>query len=352
MPSAPPRAIHPLVRRLLAALGIFTLLVFVGGVALFVLGRGRWAFAECVYMAVISITTVGFGELSQMHEVAGARFATAALIILGLGTIAYFQSNLTALLLEGVIGQALRRNRMKKQIALLSEHVVVAGAGSTGRHVIEELVSAETPFVVIDRSAEHLERVSEDLCEGRMLYVHGDATVDAVLAAAGVERARGLVSALTHDKDNLFVTLSARSLNASMRIVAKVTEDGAAPKMMRAGASGTVNPTQIGGRRMATELIRPKLNEFLDQLMRDRNQTLRLEEVVIPPLSPLIGATLGELRVRDDGHVMIVAVQRASGELVYNPELDTKLEADMAVIIMGEIRSVNRIQQTFRPPSP
>jgi voltage-gated potassium channel len=334
---------------LVVAFAIFALLVLVGAVALFVLGRGRWALGECVYMAVISITTVGFGELSQMHEVAGARFTTAALIIFGLGTIAYFQSNLTALLLEGVIGHALRRNRMKKQIALLSQHVIVAGAGSTGRHVIEELVSAQTPFVVIDRNAEHLEHASEELCDGRMLFVHGDATVDAVLAAAGVGLARGLVSALTHDKDNLFVTLSARSLNASMRIVAKVTEDGAGPKMMKAGASSTVNPTQIGGRRMATELIRPKLNEFLDQLMRDRNQTLRLEEVVIPPLSPLIGATLGELRLRDDEHLMIVALQRASGELVYNPELDTKLEADMAVIVMGAIGAVHRLQETFRP---
>ena len=336
-------------RRLIVAFGLFGLLVVLGSLALFILGHGRWAFSECLYMAIISITTVGFGELSQMHEVAGARFTTAALIILGLGTIAYFQSNLTALLIEGVIGLALRRNRMRKQITSLSQHVIVAGAGSTGRHVIEELVSSQMPFVVIDRSADHLERVSEELCGGKMIFVHGDATVDSVLSAAGVERARGLVSALTHDKDNLFVTLSARSLNAGMRIVAKVTEDGAAPKMIKAGATSTVNPTQIGGRRMATELIRPKLNEFLDQLMRDRNQTLRLEEVVIPDDSPLIGVTLGELRVRGDGHVMIVALQRSSGELVYNPDFDTKLEGGMAVIVMGEIGSVNRIQQTVRP---
>ncbi len=343
------RSLHPLVRRLLVAFGLFCMLVVIGSFALYVLGHGRWTFGECVYMSIISITTVGFGELSQMHEVAGARFTTAALIILGLGTIAYFQSNLTALLIEGVIGVALRRNRMKKQITSLSQHVIVAGAGSTGRHVIEELVSAQTPFVVIDRNPDHLERVSEELCDGKMIFVHGDATVDSVLSAAGIERARGLVSALTHDKDNLFVTLSARSLNATMRIVAKVTEDGASPKMMKAGASSTVNPTQIGGRRMATELIRPKLNEFLDQLMRDRNQTLRLEEVVIPADSPLIGVTLGELRLRGDSHVMIVAVQRASGELVYNPDLSTKLEGGMAVIVMGEIGSVNRIQETFRP---
>ncbi len=347
MTRRPP--LHPLVRRLIVAFGLFGLLVVLGSLALFILGHGRWAFSECLYMAIISITTVGFGELSQMHEVAGARFTTAALIILGLGTIAYFQSNLTALLIEGVIGLALRRNRMRKQITSLSQHVIVAGAGSTGRHVIEELVSSQMPFVVIDRSADHLERVSEELCGGKMIFVHGDATVDSVLSAAGVERARGLVSALTHDKDNLFVTLSARSLNAGMRIVAKVTEDGAAPKMIKAGATSTVNPTQIGGRRMATELIRPKLNEFLDQLMRDRNQTLRLEEVVIPDDSPLIGVTLGELRVRGDGHVMIVALQRSSGELVYNPDFDTKLEGGMAVIVMGEIGSVNRIQQTVRP---
>jgi len=214
-------------RRLLVALLVLVTLVAVGATGYWVLGHGRWNFTECAYMTVITLSTVGFGELAQMHEVPGARPLTIALIVSGVGALAYAQGNLTALLVEGVIGQVLRRNRMRNAIAKLSRHVVVAGAGSTGKHVIEELVATGTPFVVIDRDLHHLERLSEDVLKGRMLYVHGDATDDHTLVAAGIERARGVVAALTHDKDNLFVTLSARYLNASARIVSKVVEDHA-----------------------------------------------------------------------------------------------------------------------------
>jgi voltage-gated potassium channel len=171
-----------------------------------------------------------------MKEVPGARALTVGLIISGVGVLAYMQSSLTAILVEGVIGQALRRRRMQKDIGRLSGHIVVAGAGGTGKHVIEELVATRTPFVVIDRNEPALRQVSEDHCGGKMLYVHGDATNDHALLAAGIERARGIVAALTHDKDNLYVTLSARSLNAQARIVSKVVEDEAAPKIIKAGA--------------------------------------------------------------------------------------------------------------------
>ncbi len=239
---------------------------------------------------------------------------------------------------------------MRKQIASMTGHVVVAGAGSTGRHVIEELVVAQASFVVIDINAQHVERASEDFCNGKLVFVHGDATQDAVLMAAGLDRARGVVCALTHDKDNLFVTLTARSLNPTARIVTKVTEEAAGQKMLRAGASSIVNPTQIGGRRMATELIRPKVNEFLDQLLRDRNQTLRLEEVQIPKGSPLDGATLADLRLHGDSHVMVVAIHRGSGEFIYNPDPTTRVEAGMALIILGEKGVVSKMKESFHTP--
>ena len=153
-------------------------MVALGATGYWILGHGRWQFAECVYMTVITLSTVGFGELSQMHEVPGARPLTIMLIVSGVGALAYVQGNLTALLVEGVIGQVLRRNRMRNAIAKLTRHVVVAGAGSTGKHVIEELVATGTPFVVIDRDLAHLERLSEDILKGRMLFVNGDATDD------------------------------------------------------------------------------------------------------------------------------------------------------------------------------
>ena len=177
--------------------------------------------------------------------------------------------------------------------------------------------------MVIDRDHAHLERISEELAEGKLLYVHGDATEDHVLLAAGVQRARGVVAALTHDKDNLFVTLSARSLNAGARIVAKVTEVDAGPKMIKAGATSVVNPTMIGGRRMASECIRPEVNEFLDQMLRDKDKNLRLEEVEHPAgVVVRSAAALKDTPIRRETRVLVVAVRDTSRVFTYNPEPD------------------------------
>jgi voltage-gated potassium channel len=285
-----------------------------------------------------------------MHEVPGARPLTVALILSGVGTIAYVQGNVTALLVEGVIGQALRRNRMRKAIASLSGHIVVAGSGSTGKHVIEELVATKTPFVVIDKSKEHLERLQQQFETWDLLYVLGDATEDHILTDAGVERAKGVVAALTHDKDNLYVTLSARSLNANARIVAKVTEDEAAPKMLRAGATSIVSPTMIGGRRMASELIRPEVTEFLDQMFRDKDKNLRLEEVPIPIGSPFVGQPLRDAPIRKETKVLVVAVRDSARAFVYNPDPEFVLEAGSTLIVLGNADGVVKLRQMMMPP--
>ena len=333
------------IRRLLGALAFFFALVLAGSAGYFALGHGRWGFEECVYMTVITLSTVGFGELNHMADVPGARVLTLGLIISGIGALAYVQGNLTALLVEGAIGQAFRRNRMRKKIEALSKHVVVAGAGSTGKHVLEELVLTQTPFVVIDRNLEHLEKLSHDLTSGRMLFVHGDATDDHVLVEAGVKKARGVVAALTHDKDNLFVTLSARSLNAQARIVAKITENEAGPKMLKAGATSVVNPTMIGGLRMASELIRPEVNEFLDQMVRDKDKNLRLEEIVIPGHSSFVGLALKDTPIRAKTRLLVVAMRSPDRSFVYNPDPTLVIEAGTTLIVMGETESILKLRK-------
>ena len=201
-----------------------------------------------------------------------------------------------------------------------------------------------TGFVVIDRNHEHVQRISEQMMNGEMLFVQGDATEDHVLMQAGIQRAAGVVAALTHDKDNLFVTLSARSLNPSARIVSKVTEDESAPKMLKAGATAVVSPTQIGGRRMASELIRPEVNEFLDQMLRDKDKSLRLEEVLIPKTSPYIGRALRDAPIRRETNLLVIAVRQPTREFVYNPEPDFVLDAGMTLVVMGEPDGVKRLR--------
>jgi voltage-gated potassium channel len=336
--------LNALLRRLFAGFGVILALVVGGATGFWMLGHGRWRFFDCVYMTIITLSTVGFGELNQMHEVPGARALTVGLIVSGVGALAYMQSNLTALLVEGVIGQALRRNRMRKQIAALSGHIVVAGAGSTGKHVIDELIATRTPFVVIDRSEPHLMRMNDAL-EGKMLFVHGDATDDHVLLAAGIKCARGVVAALTHDKDNLFVTISARSLNPSLRIVAKVVEDDASPKMLKAGATAVVSPTQIGGRRMASELIRPEVTEFLDQMLLDKDKNLRLEDVTVGEHSVMIGMALKDTPIRRETRLLVVAMREMDRSFVYNPDPNYVIRAGTTLIVMGAAEAVIKLRK-------
>jgi len=316
----------------------------IGALLLFELGRHRWSFFEAVYMAVNAVSTTGFREIDGLDDVRFGRATTMALILFGLITVSYFQSNLTAVLVQGLIGERFRTRRMQKRINDLKDHIIVAGAGSTGIHVIEELFTTKTPFVAIDRNRETLERISREVTGGRMLYVVGEATDDAVLMEAGVTRCGGVVAALTEDKDNLFVTLSARSLNAQARIVAKVIGADAAPKMMRAGATSTVSPNMLGGRRLASEIVRPTVVEFIDQMLHAKDDILRLEEVAIPDGSWFVGKTLMQVPIRSETKLLVVAL-RVDKKFIYNPEPSTALEVNSVLVVLGASSNVARLRE-------
>ena len=332
-----------LFRRLGLAVIVFHLLLLAGTVGFWSLGHGRWSLFDCFFMTIITVSTVGFGELPNMHEVPPARALALALIVSGVGVLAYLQATITVLLVEGFFGKAWRGRRMRKAIEALHDHVIVAGAGSTGKHVIEELVRAEEAFVVIDRSSERLERVDEEIAQKRLLYVHGDATDDRMLIAAGIERARGVVAALTHDKDNLFVALSARSLNANARIVAKVVEPDAEAKMLKAGASTIVSPAMLGGRRMASEVVRPEVHRFVEGMLADREARFRMEEIEIPQGAPFVGRPLSSVPSREVLRVLVVAAKVREG-FVYDPDPEMELIVGMKLIVLGEHENIAKLR--------
>ncbi|PIE06317.1 MAG: potassium channel protein, partial [Sorangium cellulosum] len=309
------------------------------------LGDGTWTFGEALYFAIITVSTVGFGEMHHLEHVPGARLLTGVLILVGSAALMYFQSNITATLVEGRLGKALRRKRMRSEIKELKDHIVVAGAGSTGRHVIEELVAVRKQFVVIDSNLKRIEQISFDLLDGKMLYVHGDATHDSTLREAGIERAFGIVAALTNDHENLYITLSVRSVNPSARIVAKVIEAEAKKKMLIAGANATVSPNIIGGQRLASELIRPDVIQFLDQIMRDRDKNLRFEEIPIPENSSLVGLTLREAPIRAHANVLVIAVRDTSGTFIYNPGPDFVLEVGSVLIVIAQTKDIHILRE-------
>ncbi len=332
------------VRRVGLGFSTLMIVVLLGGLVLYLIGGGEYSFWQTAYFALITVATVGFFELPNMQVHPGARVATAIMIIFGIGSIAFFESTVTALLIEGIIGKLFRRRRMQNRILALTDHLVIAGVGRTGEYAVHELYGAEQPFVAIDRDEGVLEKLNRQL-DGKLLFVHGDATEDEILIQAGVARAKGVLSALTDDRDNLFVTLSARSLNPKARIVSKVADAENESKMTRAGADATVCPQRIGGMRLVSELVRPNVTEFLDQMLRITGRHLRFEEVDVPKGSPYAGRTLREVPIREQTSLLVVAMRLQDGSYVYNPSSDQAIEVGKRLIVIGDVRGVKKLRQ-------
>jgi voltage-gated potassium channel len=233
---------------------------------------------------------------------------------------------------------------MENRISALDGHTIVAGCGRTGRFVIEELVASELPFVVIDRDVATLEHLTDE--HPGMLYVVGDATDDQSLKEAGIERASGLISALTDDPDNVFVTISARSLNPRVRIVAKAVTLGVDEKLERAGANATVSPHRIGGLRLVTELVRPHTAEFLDSMMRGTGEgQLRFDDVEVRAGTRYEGHPLGDTPIRTEANVLVVAIRGTNGTFVYNPPAHHRVETGSYIVVLGTRDAVRRARE-------
>ena len=338
--------------RLIFASVLLALVVLVGGSGYALLGEGRWSLEEVFYFTIITLSTVGFGEtLPEMDHVPYARLWTIVMIFSGSGTLLYFVSTLTAFIVESDIQGAIRRNRMQKRIDGLEGHYIVCGGGSTGIHVVEELIGTHHRFVVVDRDEDRLVNLAERLGT-RFLYVEGDATADETLAQAGIDRAAGVIAALTDDKDNLYVTLTAYQLErdradrGQFRIVAKAVDPTARAKLLAAGATRVVSPSQIGGMRMVSEMIRPAVVEFLDLMLRDPEKNLRIEEVAIPEGSSLIGARLRDTAIRERTRAMVIAVKKPGDppDYTYNPGPDLVLERGMILIVLAESAEMNTLR--------
>ena len=341
------------IRRQLALGFLLVLGVCLGGTAGYYvigqqyIGKGAWTLADCLYMTFITISTVGFGEtLPNLEATAFARTWTMVLILLGSGSLLFFASTVTAFIVEGDIQGAIRRRRMESEIDKLRNHIIVVGAGATGIHVIDELYHTKTDFVVIDINGDRLSRLERE--KPGLKYVVGNATDDEVLERAGILRATALAATLPEDKDNVFVAITARALKRSLRIVSKVTEDSADMKLRRAGADSTVSPSSIGGMRIASELVRPSVVQFLDKMLRDREGALRVEELEVPEGSTLVGSRLADSTIRDHFRVLVLAARGADGNYTYNPGPDFVIEGAMTLVLLTQADDLVRLRRGVR----
>ncbi len=281
---------------------------------------------SAAYQTVTTVTTVGFREVEPLSN-AGQVF-TMVLILAGVGTALYTLGLVMQAVAEGRLHSFMGRRRMDRTIAGLSGHTIVCGWGRVGKAIARDLAHAEHPCVVVDLDPERVEGIAYPA-------VVGDATVDATLERAGIDRAATLIAAMTTDAENLFVTLSGRARRPDLFIVARARDDASVPKLLRAGADRVVNPQEIGGARMAAFVLRPHVAEFIDVVMHDRTLEFRLEEIAIPPHSPLVGASLQEAGIRARTGALVLALRDERGAWITNPDPDTHLQVGQIVIAIG-----------------
>ncbi|MBN2717750.1 MAG: potassium channel protein [Deltaproteobacteria bacterium] len=324
--------------------------ITVGTIGFKLLSINNASLFDCFYMTIITLSTVGYSEVVEL-DTAGHLFASV-LILMGMGALIYFGSTIVALWVETDLQQVRRRKKMQKAIDALRGHVIVCGCGTTGSRVVEELMDTQTPFVMVDSNLAAIDATVQAYADSRNkgglpLYINGDATEDKILFQAGIERASGLVAALRNDKDNLYLIFSSRQLNPGLRIVARAMEKDAPKKMIRAGANRVVAPNILGGMRIASEMIRPDVTEFLDIMLRDREQNHRIEQVKLPPDSPLIGRTLSDSRIRKATDILVIAIRDPDGAFEYNPGPETILREETTLVVLGAVDSILKLRKSL-----
>lgn len=316
------------------SLMLIVLVVFVG-TAGYVFIEG-WSSFDALYMTIITITTVGYREVHPLSN-KGMAF-TLFLIVFGVGTILYTLNNAARVLIEGEIQHIFGRRKLEKQIRGLKGHYIVCGYGRMGKVICKELKAKGAKFVVI-------EKVTLDIPNDDILFVQGDATKDEILKETGIERAKGLISVLPTDAENLYVVLSAKVLNPDLNIVARAGEEGSEQKLLRAGADRVVSPYHIGGLRIAHTVIKPAVVDFIEFATRSGNIDLQMEEVVVRERSKLAGMTLEECGIGRELGIIIVAVKKINADMLFNPTHKTIIRPGDILIALGEGAKLTKLEE-------
>ena len=295
-------------------------------------------FIDALYMTAITLSTVGFSEVAEMTD--EAKLFSIFVIMMGIGSIGFIVSNFADFITAGKLNQAWRTKKMKEKIAELKDHYIVCGAGETGQIIIKELQAKRAPFVVIEKNpsiVEHLE----------CLVIEGDATREESLLEAQIKEAKGLVSTLAKDADNVYTVLTAREHNPKMLIVARAHDEFSYKKLRRAGANNTVSPNEMGGKKLASMLLRPSISHFMDHIIDTANISLEMEEIDIHPESKLCEKKLKDSKIAEKTGLVILAIRKndASEEFIFNPKADTLLEAGDKMIVIGEKDQIDSLER-------
>jgi len=335
---------HPVRQRLRLSLLLLAGVFVFGTIGYRLLGVGKWSWLDCAYMTTITLTTVGYGDVLGVQATSAGKIYTMVLLVSGMGIVLYSVSAITALIVEGDLGHYFREKKMLKKASEMERHVIVCGVGSTGIHIVEELHRNRRAVVAIEADEAHIGQLIERLGP-EVVVLHGDAAHEDILVAAGIERAETLVAALHEDRDNMLLVVTARVLNPDVRIISKCVEIEKEPMFRRAGANGVVSPNRTGGMRVASQILRPNVVDFLDQMLRQEGEALRFAEVRIRPGSPLAGKTLSSTGIGEKLGVRIVAgFDPSTGRYEYNLGGNWMIRPESVLIFIGDAHQAERFR--------
>jgi voltage-gated potassium channel len=322
---------------------VLLILVFLAGVLGFEF-LFDYGWVDAVYMTVITITTVGFGELHPLTN--SEKIFTSLFILSSIFIVGYAITVITEYILSKNNISNLRLKRVEKRIESLQNHVVVCGYGRNGKQAVHKLLAYNKPFIIIEKNEEVVERFEDE----RTIFLQGDASEDEVLLHAGIERAGTLICALPSDADNLFIVLSARQLNKNLKIISRATEETSNKKLRLAGADNIIMPDKIGGEHMASLVVIPDLIEFLDNLsVSGEHDSMNVEQVSFDKVcSDGVERAIDQLDLRKQTGCSIIGYKSPNGEYIVNPEPSLVVKKDSKLILIGRPNQIESLKQKYK----
>ncbi len=325
------------VRRIIGGVLLVQVVIVLGVFGYLLMG---WSFVDALYMVVISISTVGYGEVQPVDSTLG-RIHTMGVIVSGSIAVAFTLAGFVQFLAEGEIRQLLGHQRMRRKIETLYEHTIITGFGRVGMLVSQELALANLPFVVIDRSQEKM----AELERHDYLYVEGDATEEKVLRSAGVERAKVLICAMPADAMSVFITLTARQMAPGLMIVARAEQPSTVKKLKLAGADHVVLPAAIGAHRIVSLLTNPTAVEFAELVTRRSQLEIQMDDIPIRDGNPMIGKSLRDSDIGRRTGVIVIAVKRVDGRVEFPPSGDEDFSSGDSIVVLGRPSNLEQLRR-------
>ncbi|MBF0202718.1 MAG: potassium channel protein [Desulfamplus sp.] len=303
----------------------------------------KWNFLDSIYMTVLTLGSVGYSEVHPLSS--NGRVFTILLIISGMSLIMYLAGVMVQFVVEGEMRYLLGRRKLNKSISKLQNHYIVCGYGRIGRTLCNQIKEQNSEVVVVEKNEELIPLLEKD----QTLYIHGDASNESTLLKAGIQNAKSLIAVLATDIDNVFLVLTARQLNPNIYIMARTGSDNVRNKLLAAGANRVESPYEVGAVSMALKLLSPSVSNFLDIALSRKQKAIQIEEVPVSPKSKILNVMLKDSGIRKNYNIILIAIKKKDGEMIFNPSFETFLEEGDTIIAMGGADNLKRFNEELNP---